>query len=99
MVWLSQFALESIFAHPGTIKFSHDKSVYLNEIKNSPIPVSNSMEPLVLINVALDDVDLSIQNIMKMFAFAEHRQPKPSLYFVKSSHFLRLIAIAEDVRE
>jgi hypothetical protein len=84
MIWLSQFALEPIFAHSGTIKFPHDKSVFLDEIKNSPIPVSNPMEPLVLVNVALDDVHLSIQNIMEMFAFAEHRQPNPSPYFLKS---------------
>jgi hypothetical protein len=30
------------------------------------------MEPFMLVNVALDDIDLSIQNIMEMFALVEH---------------------------
>jgi hypothetical protein len=80
MVWLSQFALESIFAHSGTIKLPHDEPVFLDKIKNSPVPVSNSVEPLVLVNVAFDDVHLSIQNIMKVFALVEHRFAKTRLY-------------------
>jgi hypothetical protein len=73
MVWLGQFTLESIFTNPGTIKLTHDEPVFLDKIRNSPVPVSNSMEPLVLVNVAFNDVHLSIQDIMKMFALVEHR--------------------------
>jgi hypothetical protein len=40
----------------------------------------------VLVNVALDNVYLSIQNIMEMFAFVEHGQTVS--VFVKSIAFL-----------
>jgi hypothetical protein len=73
MVWLGQFTLESIFTHSGTIKLPHNKPVFLDKIKDSPVLVSDSLEPLVLVNVAFDDVHLSIQDIMKMFALVEHR--------------------------
>jgi hypothetical protein len=72
MVFLSQFALESVFAHSRTIELPHDKAVFLNEIKNGLFLVGNPLEPLVLVNVTLDNVYLSIQNIMEMFAFVEH---------------------------
>jgi hypothetical protein len=84
MILLSQFTLESIFTHPGTIKLPHDKPVFLDKIRNSTISVSNCMEPLVLVNVPFDDVHLSIQDIMKMFALVEHGYPKTCLCFMKS---------------
>jgi hypothetical protein len=73
MVLLGQFALESVFTRSGTIKLPHDKPVFLNEIRNSPVFVCNPVEPLVLVNVAFDDVYLSIQDVMKVFALVEHR--------------------------
>jgi hypothetical protein len=84
MVLLSQFTLESIFTHSGAIKLPHDKPVFLDKIRNSPVPVSNSMEPLVLVNVAFDNVHLSIQDIMKMCALVEHGYPKTCLFLMKS---------------
>jgi len=74
MVLLSQFALEPIFACSRTIELPHDKAVFLNKIGDSLILVRNPMEPFMLVNVALDNVYLSIQNIMEMFAFVEHDQ-------------------------
>jgi len=74
MVLLSQFALESVFARSRTIELPHDKPVFLNKIGDSLILVRNPMEPFMLVNVALDNVYLSIQNIMEMFAFVEHDQ-------------------------
>lgn len=72
MVLLSQFALESVFARARTIELPHDKAVFFNEIKNGLVLVRDPMEPFMLVNVALDDIYLSIQNIMEMFAFVEH---------------------------
>jgi len=84
MVLLSQFALESVFARARTIELPHDKAVFFNEIKNGLVLVRDPMEPFMLVNVALDDIYLSIQNIMEMFAFVEHRYPEPSSYCLKS---------------
>ena len=86
MVLLSQFALESVFARSRTIELPHDKAVFLNEIEASLILVRNPMEPFMLVNVALDNIYLSIQNIMEMFAFVEHGQSVS--VFVKSIAFL-----------
>ena len=86
MVLLSQFALESVLARTGTIEFPHDKTIFFNEIKDGLIFVRNPLEPLVLVNVALDNVYLSIQDIMEMFAFVEHGQTVS--VFVKSIAFL-----------
>jgi hypothetical protein len=86
MVLLSQFALESVLARTGTIEFPHDKAVFLNEIKDSLISVRNPKEPFMLVNVALDNVYLSIQDIMKMFAFVEHGETVS--VFAKSIAFL-----------
>jgi hypothetical protein len=86
MVLLSQFALKSVFARSRTIELPHDKAVFLNEIKDSLIFVRNPMEPFMLVNVTLDYVYLSIQNIMEMFAFVEHGQTVS--VFVKSIAFL-----------
>jgi hypothetical protein len=72
MVLLSQFALESVFARARTIELPHDKAVFFNEIKNGLVLVRDPMEPFMLVNVALDDIYLSIQNIMEMFALVEH---------------------------
>jgi hypothetical protein len=72
MVLLSQFALESVFARSRTIELPHDKAVFFNEIKNGLVLVRDPMEPFMLVNVALDDIYLSIQNIMEMFALVEH---------------------------
>ena len=83
---LSQFALESVFARSRTIELPHDKAVFLNEIKDGLVFVRNPMEPFMLVNVALDNVYLSIQNIMEMFAFVEHGQTVS--VFVKSIAFL-----------
>lgn len=86
MVLLSQFALESVFAHSTTIELAHDKAVFLNEIKDGLIFVRNTLEPFMLVNVALDNVDLRVQDIMEMFAFVEHRQIVS--VFIKSIAFL-----------
>ena len=86
MVLLSQFALESVFARSRTIELPHDKAVFLNEVEDSLILVLNPMEPFMLVNMALDNIYLSIQNIMEMFAFVEHGQS--ASVFVKSIAFL-----------
>ena len=86
MVLLSQFAIESIFARTGTVELPHNKSVFLNKIKDGFIFVRYPLEPLVLVNVALDNVNLSIQDIMEMFAFVKHGQTVS--VFVKSIAFL-----------
>jgi hypothetical protein len=86
MVLLSQFAVEPVFARSRTIELPHDKAVFLYEIKDSLIFVRNPMEPFMLVNVALYNVYLSIQNIMEMFAFVEHGQSVS--VFVKSIAFL-----------
>ena len=88
IILLSQFTVKPVFARTGTVEFPHDKSVFLYEIKNGPVLVRNSLEPLVLVNVAFDNVQLSIQDIMKMFAFIEHRQTVRR--FNKSIAFLGL---------
>ena len=86
MVLLSQFALESVFARSRTIELPHDKAVFLNEIEDSLILVRNAMEPFMLVNVALDNVNLGIQNVMEMFAFVEHGQSVS--VFAKSIAFI-----------
>ena len=88
MVLLSQFALESVFARSRTIELPHDKAVFLNEVEDSLILVRNPMEPFMLVNVALDNVYLSIQNIMEMFAFVEHDQSPPAASSGVSSSLL-----------
>jgi hypothetical protein len=70
--------------HARTVKFPHDKAVFLDEIENGPVFVRDPVEPLVLVNVTLDDVHLSVQDIAKMFAFVEHGDPNPSSHFSKS---------------
>lgn len=72
IVPLGVFTVKPIIAHTGTIEFPHNKSVFFNEIKDRPVSVGNAVEPLVLVNVTLDDVHLSVQDIMKMFTFVEH---------------------------
>ena len=74
MIILGQFALEAVLAGAGAVKLPHDKSVFLDEIRNGSVPVLNSVEPLVLVDVALDNVDLSVKDLMQMFAFVEHGQ-------------------------
>jgi hypothetical protein len=76
MVFLRQFALESVFARSRAIELPHDKAVFFNEIINGLVLVLDPMEPFMLVNVALDDIYLSIQNIMEMFAFVEHGSPE-----------------------
>jgi hypothetical protein len=72
IVPLSDFTVKPVFAHAGAVEFPHDKTVFFNEIRNGLVFVPNSVEPLVLVNVPLDNIYLSIQNIMEMFAFVEH---------------------------
>lgn len=72
IVPLSDFTVKPVFAHAGTIELPHDKPILFNEIKNGPVSVRNAKEPLVLVNVALNNVHLSVQDIMEMFTFVEH---------------------------
>ena len=72
IVPLGEFTVKPIIAHTGTVEFPHNESVFFNEIENGPVPVGNAVEPLVLVHVTLDNVHLSVQNIMKMFTFVEH---------------------------
>ena len=80
------FTVESVLARTGTVELPHNKAVFLNKIKDGFIFVRYPLEPLVLVNVALDNVNLSIQDIMEMFAFVEHGQTVS--VFVKSIAFL-----------
>jgi hypothetical protein len=84
IVPLSDFTVKPVIAHPGTVELSHDKPVFFNEIENGFVFVGNSLEPFVLVNVTLDNIYLSSQDIMKMFAFVEHRESKSSRYGLKS---------------
>jgi hypothetical protein len=86
IILLSKFTVESVLARTGTVELPHNKAVFLNKIKDGFIFVRYPLEPLVLVNVALDNVNLSIQDIMKMFAFVEHGQTVS--VFVKSIAFL-----------
>jgi len=88
MVLLSQFALESVLARSRTIELPHDKAVFLNEIRNSLVFVRNRMEPFMLVNMTLDNVNLSIQDIMQMFAFVEHGELTTLPVVLKSIAFL-----------
>jgi hypothetical protein len=83
MVLLSQFALESVFARARTIELPHDKAVFLDEIRDRFVPVLNTLEPFVFVNMALDNVDLGFQDIMEMFTFVEHGYTTPSCYYLK----------------
>jgi len=76
MVFLSQSALESVFAQPRTIEHPHNKTIFFNEISDGLNFVLNQMEPLVLVNVAID----------KVFAFVEHGRTVS--LFVRSIAFL-----------
>jgi hypothetical protein len=86
IVLLSKFTVESVLARTGTVELPHNKAVFLNKIKDGFIFIRYPLEPLVLVNVALDNVNLSIQDIMEMFAFVEHGQTVS--VFVKSIAFL-----------
>ncbi len=84
IVPLSDFTIKPVFAHSGTVEFPHDKPVFFNKVRDGLVFVGNAVEPLVLVNVAFDDVHLSAQDIMKMFTFVEHVKPKSSPYYLKS---------------
>jgi hypothetical protein len=84
----SQFALESVLAYARTVKFPHDKAIFLNEIKDGLVSVCYTLKPLVLVYVTLNDINLSIQDIVEMFAFVEHGRLNPFPVFVKSIAFL-----------
>jgi hypothetical protein len=88
IVLLSKFTVESVLARTGTVELPHNKAVFLNKIKDGFIFVRYPLEPLVLVNVALDNVNLSIQDIMEMFAFVEHGELDPFPVFLKSIAFL-----------
>jgi hypothetical protein len=60
MELLSQLALESVFARSSTIEFPHNKTVFFDEISDGLIFVGNQIEPLVLLNVSLDNFYLSL---------------------------------------
>jgi hypothetical protein len=81
---LSDLTIKPIAAHARAVKLPHDKPVFLYEIENGLVFVRDSLEPLVLVNVTLDDVHLSIQDIAKMFAFVEHAFPMTASYRLKS---------------
>jgi hypothetical protein len=63
-VLLGQLAIESLFADAGTIEFSHDESILLDEVVNGLLSVLYLMKPLVLINMSLNDIFLGIQNFL-----------------------------------
>jgi hypothetical protein len=84
IVPLSDFTIKPVFARSGTVEFPHDKPVFFNKVRDGPVFVGNAVEPLVLVNVTLDNVHLSVQDIMKMFTFVEHGEPKPYRYCLKS---------------
>ena len=88
MVLLRQFALESVFARTRTVKLPHDKAVFLNEIKDGLVFVRYPLKPLVLVYVTFNDVNLSIQDIMEMFAFVEHEELTTLPVLLKSIAFL-----------
>jgi hypothetical protein len=83
IVPLSDFTIKPVFAHSGTVEFPHDKPVFFNKVRDGLVFVGNAVEPLVLVNVTLDDIYLSVQDIMKMFTFVEHGEPKPYRYCLK----------------
>ena len=72
MVLLSQFAFESVFARSRAVELPHDKAVFFNEIKDRLVFVRNALEPLVLVYMPLDNINLRIQDVMEMFAFVKH---------------------------
>jgi len=76
MVFLRQLALESVFAHLRAVEFSHNKSIFLYEIRDGFIFIRNPLEPLVLINVTLDNFYLSIQDIPEVDALFKHGQTR-----------------------
>jgi len=88
MVLLRQFALESVFTRTGTIKLPHDKAVFFNEIKDGFVFVRYPLKPLVLVDMTLNDVNLSLQDIMEMFAFVEHGELTTLPALTKSIAFL-----------
>jgi hypothetical protein len=81
IVGLGKFTFESVFTDPGAVKLPHDKPIPFNEIAHRLFFVFDSLKPLVLIHVALNNFFLGINDIMKMFALVKHG----------SSHLLGII--------
>ena len=53
----------------------------------------------MLVNVTLDDVNLSIKNVMEMFAFVEHRTTQGVSVFVEIVAFLDAYCKRQGERE
>jgi len=58
MVLLSQLALESVFARLRTVELPHDKAIFFNEIKDRLVFIRNTLEPFVVVYMALDNINL-----------------------------------------
>jgi hypothetical protein len=69
---LRKFAIKSVLADPRAVEFPHDESVFFNKIANSLVPALDLLEPLMLVNMPLDDFSLGIQDVLKPFAPAKH---------------------------
>jgi hypothetical protein len=72
IVTLGKLAVESIPADAGAVKLPHDETVFLDEIVDGLLPVLYLIEPLVLINVPVDDVPLGIQDFPKVGTLLDH---------------------------
>ena len=82
-IFLGEFTFESILADAGAIELSHDKSVFVDEITDRLIPVLDALEPLVLVHVALDELDLGGQDVLQVSALVEHGSIHPFLKSLK----------------
>jgi hypothetical protein len=69
---LREFAIKSVFADPGAVELPHNESILFNKIANGLVSALDFLEPLMLVNVPLNDFFLGIQNLLKPFATAEH---------------------------
>jgi hypothetical protein len=81
---LGKFALESVFADPGAVKLPHDKPILFNEIAHCLIFVFDPLKPLVLIHVTLNNIFLSINDVMQMFALVKHGSIHPYKMMIQS---------------
>ena len=65
---------ESVFANPGTVKFSHDKAIFFNKIAYCLIPVLNLHKPFVIVNMSFNNVYLGVKDLPQPAAFILHFQ-------------------------
>jgi hypothetical protein len=69
---LREFAIKSFLAYPGAVEFPHNESIFFNKIANGLFSALDLLEPLMLINMPLNDFFLGIQYVLKPFASTEH---------------------------